>query len=355
MNSKANRMVDAKQAAQKIAFSPFTFHSVIALLELGILKIVDDAGKAGIKLSDISKQSKVGEYAVSVLVEAGISAEVLSRQGDKILSTKTAQCFLYDETTRININFIKDVCYKGAFYLTDSLRSGKPEGLKVFGDWKTIYEGLSELPAEVKKSWFAFDHFYSDDSFAQVLPILLKNHPKRIFDIGCNTGKFECSLFAHGYKGEIVMIDLPQQLQTAFSNLTQNGFTHNFSLCPMDIVDKNSILPDNPDIIFMSQFLDCFSKEQITAILKKVSAVMSKKTICYILEPFFDKQTYPAAVFSLTHISLYFTAMANGQSKMYQSSEMIECINEAGLAAAQIHNKIGNYEYTLIEAVKKAH
>ncbi len=38
------------------------------------------------------------------------------------------------------------------FYLEDSIKKEKPEGLKVFGNWPTIYHGLSELPDQVKKN-----------------------------------------------------------------------------------------------------------------------------------------------------------------------------------------------------------
>jgi len=43
-------------------------------------------------------------------------------------------------------------CYKGLFALDKSIENGKPEGLKVFGEWDTIYEGLSfPYPAQVQR------------------------------------------------------------------------------------------------------------------------------------------------------------------------------------------------------------
>lgn len=42
------------------------------------------------------------------------------------------------------------------------MRLGLPAGLAEHGPWRTVYEGLSALPSDVKEAWFAFDHFYSD-------------------------------------------------------------------------------------------------------------------------------------------------------------------------------------------------
>ena len=107
---------------------------------------------------------------------------------------------LNDEMTKVNINFVNDVCYDGVKSLTDSVINEKPEGLKVFGNWKTVYEGLSQLPEKVKKSWFEFDHFYSDDAFPFALDIVFKDAPTYLFDIGGNTGKWSFACCNHNSK-----------------------------------------------------------------------------------------------------------------------------------------------------------
>ena len=53
---------------------------------------------------------------------------------------------LHDPLTITNMDFVQDVNYKGLFYLDESIKTGKPAGLKEFGEWQTIYEGLSQLP-----------------------------------------------------------------------------------------------------------------------------------------------------------------------------------------------------------------
>ncbi|MDR2192299.1 MAG: class I SAM-dependent methyltransferase [Endomicrobium sp.] len=361
------KMADAKSLAQKIAFSPLTFQAVRACLAFGIFKIVDEAN--GIELEEIKKAAGKSAYAVSTLLEVMAAAGVLEYKDKKYYSTKIAQCFLYDEMTKINFDFVNDVCYQGAFYLTESFENAKPEGLKVFGTWKTVYEGLSQLPKQVKQSWFAFDHFYSDNAFCDVIKIILDKNPKTVYDVGANTGKFELALFSKNYQGTAVLCDLPAQLAKAKENLSASGFAKNCVFYPIDVLEESSefmIFGSNksaadggggkeiltPDAILMSQFLDCFSKEQIISILKKAAAAMTNKTRLYILEPFWDEQKFDAAKLSLTHASLYFTAIANGNSKMYALNEMQNCITFAGLQTAKIHKNIGSHEYTLLEVEK---
>lgn len=408
------RMVDAKSEAQKIAFSPLTFQAVRAALNLGIFKVLDDAGKDGLSLAEMENKLNLGHYAVSTLIEVLESAGIVSAKGGGLYAaSKIVWCFLYDSMTRVNMDFVNDVCYQGAFYLQESFENGRPEGLKVFGGWSTVYQALSQLPQRVRGSWFAFDHFYSDNAFEDVINIILSENPKNVFDVGCNTGKFELALFAKGFKGNITLLDLPQQLEKAKENLQAAGYAGKCVFYPIDILKKGTKFPgtefpesavaageenygglnneisetgnkkgtkfpgtkfpgsavaagekngiafeaakngvNGPDIILMSQFLDCFSKEEIILILKKAQAVMSANSKLYILEPFWDNQKFSAAKLSLTHTSLYFTAIANGNSKIYAQTEMEECVFKAGLKILKVRKNIGSHEYTLLECGK---
>jgi Methylase involved in ubiquinone/menaquinone biosynthesis len=346
------KMVDAKSEAQKIAFAPLTFQAARAALNLGILKILDDAGKEGIAAPEIESRLSLPYYTVTTLLEVMESAGIINAKDGKYFSTKVVQCFLYDQMTKINMDFVHDVCYQGAFYLQESFENSKPEGLKVFGNWKTVYEGLSQLPQQVQKSWFAFDHFYSDNAFNDVIKIILEKNPARVFDVGCNTGKFELALFSKGFNGRMTLLDLPQQLKRAEENLKAAGFAESCEFYPTDVLKKETKFPESPDAVLMSQFLDCFSKDEIISIIEKAAAVMTEKSKLYILEPFWDNQKFEAAKLSLTHTSLYFTAIANGNSKMYSRAEMEECVKSAGLKVSKTHENVGNHEYTLLECGK---
>jgi hypothetical protein len=59
------------------------------------------------------------------------------------------------------------------------------------------------------------------------------------------------------------------------------------------------------------------------------------------METFWDRQKYETAAFCLAQTSLYFTAIANGNSKMYHSEDMEKAVNDAGLVVERIHDHLG--------------
>ena len=352
---KAGKSVlEAKFEAQKIAFAPISFQAAKTLRDLGILEEIDQAKENGISSKIIAGNLKISEYGVETLLEVGAALDLvyLNEENNYIL-TKTGFFILHDEMTRINMNFVSDVCYQGSAFLTDSIQVEKPVGLKVFGNWKTIYQGLSSLPQNVQKSWFDFDHFYSDSAFNDALPIVFKDHPKNLFDIGGNTGKWAVNCLKYDPDVTITILDLPGQLDKAKNNLKELNLDSRTVFCEIDLLNKSSGLPNKADAIWMSQFLDCFSKPQIIDILTKAKSAINENGSIYILEPFWDRQKFKASTFSLNHTSLYFTCMANGNSKMYSFNEMIDCVNHSGLMLSEAFFGIGENDYTLLKCSKK--
>jgi hypothetical protein len=59
------------------------------------------------------------------------------------------------------------------------------------------------------------------------------------------------------------------------------------------------------------------------------------------METLWDRQRFDTAAFCLTMTSLYFTAIANGNSKMYNTEDMEACIEKAGLHTERIYDGLG--------------
>lgn len=342
-------ILEAKFEAQKLAFGPIYFHAVLAMKKLGILELIGKNRK-GITGPEIADLLSIDPYGVEVLLEAGYSAGVIQLDEDqKARLTKVGVVLNSDRLTEVNLNFVNDVCYDAAKFTTESVVNHKPEGLKIFGNWKTVYEGLSQLPEHVKKSWFEFDHYYSSDAFADAMEIVFAEAPKMIFDIGGNTGKWAIACCNHNKDVKVKMLDLPGQIGIAKKNLEQYEFGDRISYHPIDVLDKDSKIPSGADVVWMSQFLDCFSESEIVDILQKVKASMDEHTTVFILEPLIDNQAYPAAGYSLIATSLYFTTVANGNSKMYSERKMRELISKAGLKLTETYPLIGHSYHSILK------
>lgn len=346
------RAIQAQYEAQKIAFGPVIFQAVKCLRDFGILELVSNSGKEGISLEEVVEKLKMSEYGARVLLEAGLGIGVVYLEGEKYALSKVGHFILYDELTQVNLDFTHDICYLGMFELKESIQHGKPEGLKALGPWATVYEGLSKLPPHQKKSWFEFDHYYSDNAFPEVLPLIFKYKHKSILDIGGNTGKFSLQCVKYDKDVKMTIVDLPGQWAMAKDNIAAQGFSDRVFGHTQNMLDPHQPLPKGADAVWMSQFLDCFSEEEIISILKRAADAIDKDGAIYILETYWDRQKYEAAAFSLQMTSLYFTAIANGNSQMYHSKNMIKCVHAAGLYVEEDTDGLG-VVHTLFRCRKK--
>jgi hypothetical protein len=300
---------------------------------------------------EVIKKVKLPEYGVRVLLESGLGIGLVILNDGQYRLTKTGYFVLNDPLARTNMDFVHDVCFKGLFDLDKSIETGRPVGLKELGNWKTIYEGVNQLPAQVQKSWFTFEHFFSDIAFPQVIPLVYKDGIKKILDIGGNTGNWAIASANWSKDIQITIADLPGQLNVARSRVEQLGLADRISLYPVNILEKDSVLPKGFDAIWMSQFLDCFSENDIVSILQKCAGVMNENAYLLILEAFWDTQRFETAAFCLQQTSIYFTAVANGNSQMYHSEVFLNCVRKAGLEIVERTDQIG-LSHTLLKCKK---
>jgi hypothetical protein len=333
--------LQAKFDAQKIAFAPIMFQAARALRELGILKLIRSRQKEGIGMEEIAGELDLSLYGIKVLLEAGLSLELVWAEEGRFRITKTGWHILNDELTRVNMDFTHDVTYLGMFSLVESVRTGKPTGLRTLGEWNTIYEGLCRLPEKAQRSWFAFDHFYSDYSFSEILPLVLSPGVENVLDVGGNTGRFAIQCATYNKRVKVTLLDLPDQLERADENIQGLGLADRITCVPMDLLDHSCAFPKGMDVIWMSQFLDCFSKEDIAGLLRRSREAMTPSSSLYILELFWDKQKFEASTYSLHATSLYFTNIANGCSQMYHSEDLQELIRDAGMEVSECFEDIG--------------
>lgn len=336
---------EAMYEAQKIAFAPVIFQVVRALRDLGILRLLEQSGTSGLTAADIGKRLEISTYGVETMLESGLSCNVVEYRNSTdnlyknriYLLSKVGYYILNDVMTRTNMDFNHHVCYPGLADLDKSVKDGKPRGLETFGkQWETFYQALPHLPEIVKNSWYAFDNFYSENTYPLILPIVLKDHPESIMDIGTNMGKFAILLAQSDPDIEILIVDLPDQLDVAIKNVEKAGFSKRITAQAMDVLDTSLKFPEGLDVYWMSQFASCFGDDELVSIFSRIGDAMASQSRLFIMETCWDRQKHEAAAFSLVNTSPYFTCIANGNSKMYHSEELLGCVTAAGLEIVEI-------------------
>lgn len=80
--------LQAKFDAQKIAFAPIMFQATLALRNLGILESVKKS-RTGKTIEEIAEELNLSKYGVKVLLEAGLSLELVIVKEDKYKLAKT--------------------------------------------------------------------------------------------------------------------------------------------------------------------------------------------------------------------------------------------------------------------------
>ncbi len=335
------KAIDAQRRAEEIAFGPVVFQISRLMVKWGILQYLTDC-KEGATQEEVARFAGISDYAAQILLESSLTIGTVLCNGDRYTLSKTGWFLLNNAMTRVNMDFNHDVNYLGLFHLEEALQNGRPEGLKVFGEWPTIYEGLSQLPPQVQKSWFGFDHFYSDCSFDQALDIVFRrNHTHHLLDVGGNTGRWAQKCVAFDSQTRVTVMDLPQQIALMRQAVDGMPGCDRILGHGANLLDPEVPFPTGFDAIWMSQFLDCFSEEEVVSILRRAAASMDRDGKLYIMETLWDRQRFETASYCLSQISVYFTAMANGNSKMFHSDDLERLVNAAGLRIENITDGLG--------------
>ena len=147
-------------------------------------------------------------------------------------------------------------------------------------------------------------------------------------------------------------MDLPGQLDVAKTRIAELQLSDRVSFHPSNILDETQPFPKGFDAIWMSQFLDCFSEDEIVSILRRCYDAIDESGYVLILEAFWDLQRFETAAFCLQQTSIYFTALANGNSQMYDSRVFLECVRAAGFDITEQVDHIG-LSHTLLKCKKR--
>lgn len=342
--------IETRFDAQRIAFGPIVFQATRLLKKTGLLSILEAQEAEGIGAERAAEKAGITVYAARVLLECGLSADLVELREDRYYPTNLGKFVQRDAMTDVNMEFVHEVCYRGMAHLEEALKLGTPAGLRELGNWKTVYEGLSQLPEAARHAWLRFDHFYSDAAFPAASRHVLEQKPRNLLDIGCNTGKWASLCLSRDPQLVVSLVDLPGQLNMAMKNLSEKGLAHRATPCPVDLLDPHAEMPTGFDAAWMSQFLVCFSEEEVRTILTRAKRSIRPSGRVWILDTFWDRQRFDPAAYCIINTSPYFTTIANGNSRMYRTDDILQIAKDVGLRLASMQDRLGIY-HSLLELV----
>lgn len=338
--------MDVLLEAQKWACAPFIFKALSTALKTGLLE--DIAKNPGRSAVFYARNAGLTKYAADLIVDVLVPAGFLDRTDSGALSsTKLGEIVAFDEMTRTDFLFSDDVNYAALDKTEEALSSGLPAGLAAFDpSWETIYPHLPELPEPARSSWFAYDHYHSDQAYSAALDKLAPFNPTHLVDIGGNTGRFTKVFLERFPESRATFVDLPVECRALFQRRELARLIDRISLGEIDwLTDAPLEGVDQADLYWMSQFLDCFSFEQAQGILRRTRSSMLRKSgrgaVLAVLEPIVDEQRHKAAELSLASASLYFAVVANGNSKFFNGSELRRLFCESGFEIIEEHPNLG--------------
>ena len=127
-------------------------------------------------------------------------------------------------------------------------------------------------------------------------------------------------------------MDLPAQIENLARHAELECVRERIDTVAIDwLTDAPLTGTEEADLYWMSQFLDCFSLDEARSILLRTARAMKAGAKLAVLEPLVDEQRHEAAALSLAATSLYFTVMANGNSRFFHGDELRRLFAESGL------------------------
>ena len=129
------------------------------------------------------REQVLSEYGMRILLESALGIGLVVFNNEKYTITKTGTYIHNDPLTNVNMDFIHDVCYKGLFSLDKSIETGKPEGLKNLETGIPFMKVFRTACPDVQKSWFTFDHFFSDLAFPRHCPMYIQMALKKYWTL----------------------------------------------------------------------------------------------------------------------------------------------------------------------------
>lgn len=318
---------------------PTRFMTLLSCFELGVIDALRD--KPGMTAAELG--AAVGakpdplEQLLFLLVKDGLVKYDEDSGGyalDALASVEVADL----KRTLGYMNMIKVVALRQLFYLTDSVRSGTPVGLKkLYGYNGTMY-GAAADHQDLRESWGTL----MDAVTARVDPWFFGNIDippgARVLDLAGNTGLGAintCKLKASpGLR--VTTFDLPEKEEECLRNFKANGVDGQCSFVGGDVFDQ---VPRGFDAVLIKHFLDMFDKSNVLKILHAARKSLEPGGQVHIMVPVYPENIKDSDNYNVDFFPAFFTGCTMGQGGPQKLSTYQAWLEECGFTVTQAITK----------------
>jgi hypothetical protein len=236
------------------------------------------------------------------------------------------------------MNMIKVVALRQLFYLTDSVRTGMPVGLKeLYGYNGTLYGAVAEHK-DLRESWATL----MDAVTARVDPWFFANidipSGARVLDLAGNTGLGAinaCKLKASpGLR--VTTFDLPEKEEECLRNFKAHGVDGQCSFIGGDVFDG---VPKGFDVVLIKHFLDMFDKSDVLKILGAAGQSLEAGGQIHITVPVYPENITDTDNYNVDFFPAFFIGCTMGQGGPQKLSTYQSWLEECGFTVTRAITK----------------
>lgn len=299
-----------------------------ASCELGLFTYLSRAGSA--TLEQVAAHCGISGHGVRILLLGCCEAGLAERgAGGTYRNTPASETYLVEGAQFCMLGFVRftrEVQQKTCNLLLDSIRAGRPVGLRALGyeDTKTLYQAFAEDKSLEDLFHKAMAEF-SKINFLELEPGDLAG-VRRLLDVGGGNASVQMRLLQQNPGVQGTLFDLPTVCDNAAGNVRRNGMSDRVSFHPGDVFAEE--LPGGFDAVLLSHFVEIFAPERIREIYGKVQRALEPggRVFLWTMTATDDETGPLQAVKS----SVYFVASASGSGMAYPAADHRKWLDEAG-------------------------
>jgi ubiquinone/menaquinone biosynthesis C-methylase UbiE len=303
-----------------------------ASCELGLFTYLSRAGSATVE--QVAGDLGISGHGARILLLGCCEAGLAERGADGACrNTAAAETYLVDGAQHCMLGFVaftREVQQKTCNLLLDSIRAGRPVGLRALGyeDTKTLYQAFAEDKGLEDLFHRAMAEFSRINSLSLEPGDL--DGVRRLLDVGGGNASVQMRLLEKNPGVQGTLFDLPTVCANAAENVRRNGMSDRVSFNPGDVFAEE--LPTGHDAVLLSHFVEIFAPERIQEIYAKAQRALEPggRLILWTMTAN-DEETGPLQA---VKSSVYFVASASGSGMAYPAADHRRWLDEAGFDVA---------------------